>query len=344
MKKNSVLLIYTGGTIGMQEDPVDHALKPYDFSHIKAAMPELERFSVDIDTYTFSPLIDSSNVDPGVWQKIAELIAANYDAYDGFVVLHGTDTMAYSASALSFMLEGLDKPVIFTGSQLPIGVARTDGRENLISSIEIAATKDADGRPMVPEVCICFDSKLLRGNRSVKTNADRFDAFRSPNFPELAHAGITLRFNNEIIHHTSQKSLKLHTSLDTRVAILKVHPGITEHITRHMLCDPHIRAVILETYGSGNSLSTEWFIDIVRDSCRSGKIILNVTQCLTGNVEMERYQTGLALAEAGVISGSDMTTEAALAKLFVLMGRSADNEEVKKLLVRNVRGELTSTP
>jgi len=340
MNKSKVLLIYTGGTIGMKEDPADRTLKPYNFAHIMAEVPELTKFGVEIDSYTFNPLIDSSDVEPKVWQDIAQLIYDRYNHYDGFVVLHGTDTMAYSASALSFMLEGLDKPVIFTGSQLPIGWPRTDGKENLISSIEIAAAKDENGRSVVPEVCIYFNSRLLRGNRSVKINAEQFDAFRSPNYPELATAGINLKFNNDCIHHTSQKQFRINTILDTRVAILKVHPGITEHIARHMLCDSDIRAVILETYGSGNSISKKWFIDIVKEACAGGKIVLNVTQCLSGEVDMERYATGNELAKAGVVSGREMTTEAALAKLFVLMGRTQDNDLVKEQLTENLRGEL----
>lgn len=340
MGKASILLIYTGGTIGMKEDPKDHTLKPYNFAHIMAEVPELTKFDVVIDSYTFDPLIDSSDVEPKVWQDIAQLIYDKYNKYDGFVVLHGTDTMAYSASALSFMLEGLNKPVIFTGSQLPIGWPRTDGKENLISSIEIAAAKDEKGEPIVPEVCIYFNSRLLRGNRSVKINAEQFDAFRSPNFPELATAGINLKFNWEFIHHTSQKQFSINTELDTRVAILKVHPGITEHVARHMLCDPGIRAVILETYGSGNSISKKWFTDIVKEACDSGKIVLNITQCLSGEVDMERYATGKELEIAGVISGREMTTEAALAKLFVLMGRTDDNNLVKQQLPQNLRGEL----
>lgn len=340
MGKASILLIYTGGTIGMKEDPKDHTLKPYNFAHIMAEVPELTKFDVVIESYTFDPLIDSSDVEPKVWQDIAQLIFDKYDQFDGFVVLHGTDTMAYSASALSFMLEGLNKPVIFTGSQLPIGWPRTDGKENLISSIEIAAAKDEKGEPIVPEVCIYFNSRLLRGNRSVKINAEQFDAFRSPNFPELATAGINLKFNGEFIHHTSQKQFSINTELDTRVAILKVHPGITEHVARHMLCDPGIRAVILETYGSGNSISKKWFTDIVKEACDSGKIVLNITQCLSGEVDMERYATGKELEIAGVISGREMTTEAALAKLFVLMGRTDDNNLVKQQLPQNLRGEL----
>lgn len=336
----SVLLIYTGGTIGMKEDPSSHTLKPFDFAHLFSEVPELSKFDVRIDHYTFDPLIDSSDVEPSLWQALAGLIRERYDDYDGFVILHGTDTMAYSASALSFMMDGLGKPVIFTGSQLPIGIPRTDGKENLISSVEIAAAKDSDGRPMVPEVCIFFNSRLLRGNRSVKVNATLFDAFDSPNFPPLATAGIDIKYNPGI-HFTSQPTLSIHTELDTRVSILKVHPGITRHVAEHMLCDPLIRAVILETYGSGNSISKPWFVDIVRRACLSGKIVFNVTQCLCGEVNMDLYATGRALKDAGVISGRDITTEAALSKLFVLMARYDDNEAVKSLLGQNLKGEIS---
>ena len=343
--KSSILLIYTGGTIGMQEDPQTKALRPYDFSHLMAEVPELSKFALRIDSYTFSPLIDSSDVEPAFWQSIAQIVHSRYDDYDGFVVLHGTDTMAYSASALSFMLEGLSKPVVFTGSQLPIGMPRTDGKENLISAVEIASERDASGRAMVPEVCIFFNSRLLRGNRSTKVNAEDFDAFRSPCFPALATAGINIRYDESVIHHTSRPALTVNTALDTRVSILKVHPGITEHVARHMLCDPQIRAVIIETYGSGNCISKPWFVDIVREACACGKIVLNVTQCLSGCVDMDRYATGLVLKEAGVVSGGDMTTEAALSKLFVLLGRWSDtpdgNASVKALLPANLRGEIT---
>ena len=338
--KSAILLIYTGGTIGMKESA--HGLAPFDFSQILSEVPELQKFTFKIDSYTFDPLIDSSDVEPGMWKELAVLIKEKYDAYDGFVVLHGTDTMAYSASALSFMLDGLAKPVIFTGSQLPVGSLRTDGKENLVSAIEVASAKDARGRAMVPEVAIYFNSQLIRGNRATKVNATAFDAFRSPNCPPLAEAGIRIRYNKALIRYPSTEApLTIHTDLDTRVAILKVHPGITEQVARNVLLGSGIRAVIIETYGSGNAISKPWFTDIIRQSSASGKIILNITQCLAGDVNMNLYATGKALKEAGVVSGSDITTEGGLAKLFFLMGEYADNEKVKRLLEKNLKGEIS---
>ncbi len=342
-EKASILLIYTGGTIGMVEDPKDGTLKPFDFTHILNAVPEIEKYAYRIDSFSFEPLIDSSDIEPRQWQRLAFLIASKYDTYDGFVVLHGTDTMAYSASALSFMFENLTKPVIFTGAQLPIGAPRTDGRENLISSVEIAADKDTDGHALVPEVCICFNDKLMRGNRTSKLNADRFTAFQSPNYPSLAEAGINIIYNTRAIHRPSdwESPLILHTELDTRVSILKIHPGITPGVVRNILCGPDTRAVIMETYGSGNAPSKSWFIDYVKEASDSGKILLNVTQCTEGNVNMDIYANGKALKEAGVVGGYDCTTESALAKLFYLLGRSDDPEWIKKHLEENLRGEIS---
>lgn len=340
---SSLLLIYTGGTIGMRQDASDQTLKPFDFSQILDVVPEIRKFAARIDSVTFNPLIDSSDVDPGIWQKLAEIIRDNYEQYDGFVILHGTDTMAYSASALSFMLDGLTKPVIFTGSQLPIGVPRTDGRENLISSVEIACAKDSEGHALVPEVCICFGSQLFRGNRSVKVNAEAFKAFQSPNYPKLAEAGISIRYNTEFIRKPLDwyQGISINTRLDTRVSILKIHPGITHSAVRYFLCDPGTRAVILETYGAGNAPSAPWFIDTLEEACRQGKIIVNVTQCLTGAVDMGIYATGKSLEKAGVINGHDATTESTLAKLFYLLGKSPENQWVKDMLGRNLKGEIT---
>ena len=339
--KSAILLIYTGGTIGMKDS--GHGLVPFDFQEILNEVPELRKFTFKIDSCTFDPLIDSSDVEPGMWKELARLINEKYDDYDGFVVLHGTDTMAYSASALSFMLDSLTKPVIFTGSQLPVGSLRTDGKENLVSAIEVASAKDSKGRAMVPEVAIYFNSQLIRGNRATKVNATAFDAFRSPNCPPLAEAGINIRYNKAEIRYpaASPAPFSIHTELDTRVAILKVHPGITSQVARNVLLGDGIRAVILETYGSGNAISKPWFTDIVRESAAKGKIILNVTQCLAGDVNMNLYATGKSLKEAGVVSGGDITTESGLAKLFYLMGEHADNEKVKRLLEKNLKGEIS---
>ncbi len=339
----SVLIIYTGGTIGMKEDPADGTLKPFDFSQIKEEVPELNKFDVRIDSYTFDPLIDSSDVEPSLWVDLAQLIHDKYEEYDGFVILHGTDTMAYSASTLSFMLEGLTKPVVFTGSQLPIGVPRTDGKENLISAVEIAAAKDSEGHAFVPEVAICFDSLLLRGNRSTKYSAEAFNAFASPNCPPLAEAGINIRYNTDLIRKPVywDAQLRVQTHLDTRVSILKIHPGITPMVARHFLCAPEIRACIIETYGSGNALSKDWFLQILKEADASGKILLNVTQCKSGTVNMNLYATGASLKHAGVLSGADITTEAALGKLFCLMGRSDNNQWVKTMLEKNLCGEIS---
>lgn len=341
--KSSILLIYTGGTIGMKQDPAAQALKPFDFSQILEEVPELGKFAYKIDSYTFSPLIDSSDVEPGLWVSLVNLIESRYDEYDGFVILHGTDTMAYSASALSFMIEGLTKPVIFTGSQLPIGVPRTDGKENLISSVEIAAAKDNYGHALVPEVCICFDNMLMRGNRTTKVNSDNFRAFSSENCPQLAEAGISIRYNQSIIRKPLDWNArpKFHISLDTRVSILKLHPGITEQVVEHILCGTESRAVIIETYGAGNAPSKEWFISLINKALAAGKIILNVTQCLAGSVNMDIYATGKSLKDAGVCNGYDCTTESALAKLFHLMGIHANNQHVKEMLEVDLRGEMS---
>ena len=263
--------------------------------------------------------------------------------YDGFVILHGTDTMAYSASALSFMLENLAKPVIFTGSQLPIGIPRTDGRENLVSAVEIAAAKDSQGHAIVPEVCIYFDNMLMRGNRACKISSDNFTAFRTLNLPPLAEAGISIKYNSPLIIKPDdwEADLVIHTSLDTRVSILKIHPGITPHVVRNILCGEETRAVIMETYGCGNAPSKEWFLNLVRQAASSGKILLNVTQCLSGTVDMNLYSNGKALLDAGVVSGYDSTTESALGKLFFLLGQTDDNPTVKRLLNKNFRGEIS---
>ena len=341
--KSSLLLIYTGGTIGMKEDPSIQALRPFDFSQILAEVPELRKFAYKIDSYTFSPLIDSSDIEPSNWKTLVQIIEEMYDKYDGFVILHGTDTMAYSASALSFMIEGLTKPVIFTGSQLPIGVPRTDGKENLISAVEIAAAKDTEGHALVPEVCICFDNVLMRGNRTSKINSSNFRAFRSENLPPLAEAGISIRYNNDLIIKPKcwDKKPTFHRNIDTRVAILKMHPGITPQVVKDILCSKENRAVIIETYGAGNAPSKEWFTNLVMEASQMGKVLLNITQCRAGSVDMDIYATGKSLKAAGVLNGYDSTTEGALAKLFYLLGQFDDNKMVKESIEGNLRGEIS---
>jgi L-asparaginase len=341
---SSILLIYTGGTIGMKQDPETGALMPFNFNEILEEVPELKKFGCKIDTFSFEPPIDSSDIRTDFWIEIAKLIQKNYSLYDGFVILHGTDTMSYSASALSFMLENLEKPVIFTGSQLPIGMLRTDGKENLISSIEIAAAKDSDGRAMVPEVCIYFESQLYRGNRTTKYNAENFRAFRSANYPVLAEIGIHIKYNNAYIRYpeTFSNELSIKTNLDTSVAILKIFPGISREIIEPILNINGLKAIILETYGSGNAPTAGWFIELLKNSIDRGLIILNVTQCHAGKVDMDAYSTGILLKKIGVISGFDSTTEAALTKLFFILGQTNDIQDIKRILQKNLRGEISN--
>jgi L-asparaginase len=338
----SILLIYTGGTIGMKIDPQSQALAPFDFSHILEEVPELKKFGYKLDSYSFDPVIDSSDANIPFWQEIARIIEENYTKYDGFVVLHGTDTMSYTASMLSFMLENLGKPVIFTGSQLPIGMLRTDGKENLISSIEIAAAKDEEDRAMVPEVCVYFESQLYRGNRTTKYNAENFRAFRSANFPVLADVGIHIKFHQELIRYPKWgKEFKVHYNLDRNVAIVKVVPGMNTGLLTVLTKVEGLRGVILETFGSGNAPTSKEFIDAVKVLVDAGLIVVNVTQCHAGRVDMDAYATGVALKHIGVVSGEDSTIEAALTKLYFLMGRYSDNNDVKESMEKNIRGEIS---
>ena len=339
----SILLIYTGGTIGMKQDPETSALKPFDFSQILEEVPELKKFGYKIDTYSFNPLIDSSDVDIPFWQHLAELIEKNYYDYDGFVVLHGTDTMSFSASAISFMLENIEKPIVFTGSQLPIGMLRTDGKENLISSIEIAATRDEDGHPMVPEVCIYFENRLYRGNRTTKYNAENFMAFRSANYHVLADVGIHIKFFRQFIRYPEKwgKKLIVKSKMDPAVLIIKVIPGLSEKMLGALTHIEGTKVIILETFGSGNAPSGKWFTEYIKDAIDRGIIVFNVTQCHAGKVDMDTYSTGKSLKNIGVIGGSDCTTEAAVTKAFFLLGQYTDKEEIIKLLGKNIRGELT---
>ena len=340
-KKISILIIYTGGTIGMVQDPDSGALVPIDFRHISDHVPELRKFGYDLHSVSFDPVKDSSNIDPAIWIKMAEIIERGYKNFDGFVILHGTDTMAYSASALSFMLENLGKPVIFTGSQLPIGLLRTDGKENLITAIEIAAGKK-DGLPSVPEVCIYFDNKLTRGNRTTKMSAEHFDAFSSPNYPPLAEVGLHLRyFYNQIRVCPKDKDLIVHKTFDTNVAILKLFPGINRKLVQAILKTEDLRGLIIETFGSGNAPTYDWFLYDLKQYINQGGIILNVTQCHGGSVEMGLYETSRQMLAAGVISGNDITSEASVTKLMFLLGRYKSKEEVEVSLNRSLAGEIS---
>ena len=337
----SILVLYTGGTIGMMQDPKTGALVPFDFDNIYVHLPVLKNFGYQIDFYSFDPLIDSSNMSPDFWARLAQKIGEEYENYDGFVVLHGSDTMAYTASALSFMLENLSKPVVLTGSQLPMGVVRTDGRENFLAAIEIAAAKE-DDTAIVPEVCIFFQDQLLRGNRTTKFDAENFNAFASTNYPLLADVGVHIKYNTEKIMKPNFKRLKVHTNMERNVGILKLFPGISEDYVRHALRSPHLKAMVLETFGSGNATTAMWFLDSLKEAVDNGLIILNITQCKAGSVEMGRYETSLDMVRIGVISGHDMTTEAAVTKLMYLLGEGLPSDKIKQVLQMSIRGEMSA--
>ncbi|CAN5574304.1 asparaginase [soil metagenome] len=333
MKK--ILIIYTGGTIGMQHNK-NGVLSPFDFGKVTEQVPELKELGCKISHHVFKELIDSSNVTPDFWVKLANTINKEYSRHDGFIILHGTDTMAYSASALSFMLENLNKPVIFTGSQLPLGAIRTDAKLNLLTSVEIAA-----GDLTIPEVCIYFNNELFRGNRSEKFTASKFDAFHTLNYPALVEAGTELQYNEAYIEKGNKKKLIVHTQLDPNIGLLRIFPGITSNWLEHAVSVPGLKALVLETYGSGNAPTEEWFIEPLRKAIKKGLLIVNVSQCSGGRVEMGKYETSHRLKEIGIISGSDLTTESAVTKLMYLFGEYGnDLKKIKKLVQSNLRGEM----
>ena len=337
-----VMLIYTGGTIGMIRNPETGALETFNFEHLRKHVPELNEFDYVIRSYQFDPPIDSSDMEPPLWAELVKIISDNYNDYDGFVVLHGTDTMAYTASALSFMLENLSKPIIFTGSQLPIGVLRTDGKENLITAVELAAARDENGEPLVPEVCVYFGQHLFRGNRTTKSSSENFNAFSSYNCPELARTGININYNFQSIRK-SDASLPFtpHYEYDPNVLAITLFPGICKETIEHIFNSPDVKGYILRTYGSGNAPQRDWLINAIKKATAEGKVVVNITQCQCGGVEMGIYETGIQLQQAGVVSGADMTIEAAITKLMVLFGRGYSSDEVRRLMGISLAGECS---
>ena len=337
---SKILIIYTGGTIGMIQDPVTETLLPFNFDQLIDEVPELNRFNFEIETLSFLNPIDSSNADIPFWIKLAKLIEEKYNNYDGFVILHGTDTMAYTASALSFIFKGLNKPVILTGSQVPIGMVRTDGKENLITAIEIAANKKGMV-PVVSEVAIYFENELHRGNRTIKQNAAHFNAFSSPNYPDLAKAGIFIHYDNSALRPFYPGSLKLQCDFCTDVVVIKLFPGLKEEIFNAIISIENLKGIVLESYGSGNAPQHDWFLNGL-DACnKRGIIIVNVTQCVEGFVVQGRYSTSLELNRLGVVNGLDLTTEAALAKLMMVLAMDVDLEKKKSLMIEDWAGEIT---
>lgn len=344
MSKKKILVIYTGGTIGMVLNKKDNAWTPCPFKNIYKQLPMLSLLDAEITFKTMRPLIDSSNMKPDFWIRLATLIYKNYNDYFGFVVLHGTDTMSYTASALSFLLENLNKPVILTGSQLPLGLMRTDGRENILNAIEIAADS-INGKPRIQEVCICFENALYRGNRTYKDNAEDFNAFMSANYPKLAEVGVNIKYNDKFIYHNQKEEpLILHKKMDEDIAVIKLYPGINKDVLRTILLNSKIKAAIIETYGAGNAPSDPEFLSILEAACQKGIHIISITQCKGGGtVELGRYETSVHLKNIGVISGYDITTEAAVCKIMFLLAANLSYEEIKEKMSQSLRGEMTVT-
>lgn len=342
MEKAKVLLIYTGGTIGMIEAPETGALTAFDFNHLSKQIPELERINVNLKAVSLEIPIDSSDMNPEIWQEIAQHIMDNYDSFDGFVILHGTDTMAYTASALSFMLQGLKKPIILTGSQLPIGRIRTDGKENLITSIEIAAKRDKNYESLIQEVAIFFEDYLYRGNRTTKVSANAFEAFLSPNYIELAKAGIEIRYNQSAFFRSPLSTLKFQPTMDNRVGLIKIFPGVTASAYSSLFDINKVKAVIIESFGAGNVPENPSFIEMVKSFIDTGGIVVNITQCFSGRVTHGMYANSTKLDKIGVISGSDLTTETAITKLMHLLGNYEEIASVKRLMQESLVGELES--